>query len=41
MKSIMVNRNVLEFLQVFHNFVINVLSFYFFVPAFSFVYGNQ
>lgn len=32
----MINRNVLEFLQVFRTFATNVLSFYFFVSRFSF-----
>lgn len=39
MQSIMINRNVLKFLQVFRTFAINVLSFYFFVSRFSFCLG--
>lgn len=31
----MINRNVLEFLQVFYTFAANVISFYFFVSRFS------
>lgn len=38
MQYIMINRYVLEFLQVFRTFVTNVLSFYFSVSRFSFLW---
>lgn len=41
MQNIMINRNVLEFLQVFRTFTENVLSFYFFVSRFSVRLKNQ
>lgn len=41
MHNIMINRYVLEFLQVFRTLAANVISFYFFVSRFSVRLRNQ